>query len=71
MAGETVSREDIRTIARMAGLTLSEQQFEDLVAGYQLYEPVLARLPRDVPFSAEPAHIFDPRSFMPEGGSTK
>jgi hypothetical protein len=71
MAGETVLREDIRTIARMAGLTLSEQQFEDLVAGYRLYEPVLARLPRDLPFSAEPAHVFDPRSFMPEGGSKK
>ena len=71
MAGETVSREDILTITRMVGLKLTEQQFEDLVAGYRLYEPVLARLPRDVPFSAEPAHIFDPRSFMPEGGSKK
>jgi hypothetical protein len=69
MAGGTVSREDILTITRMAGLTLSDQQFEDLVAGYRLYEPVLARLPRDEPFSAEPAHVFDPRSHMPEGGS--
>ncbi len=69
MATNELSREDILTITRMAGLMLSEQQFEDLVAGYRLYEPVLARLPRDVPFAAEPAHVFDPRSFMPEGGS--
>jgi hypothetical protein len=69
VATNELSREDILTITRMAGLMLSEQQFEDLVAGYRLYEPVLARLPRDVPFSAEPAHVFDPRSFMPEGGS--
>ena len=71
MAAETISREAILTITRMAGLTLSEQQFEDLVSGYRLYEPVLARLPRDLPFSGEPAHVFDPRSFMPEGGSQK
>ena len=71
MAADPVSREDILTITKMAGLKLSDQQFEDLVAGYRLYEPVLARLPRDPPFSAEPAHVFDPRSFMPEGGSKK
>jgi hypothetical protein len=72
MASHPVSREDILTITKMAGLKLSDQQqFEDLVAGYRLYEPVLARLPRDLPFSAEPAHVFDPRSFMPEGGSKK
>jgi hypothetical protein len=27
---------------------------------------VLARLPNDLPPSAEPAHVFDPRSFMPK-----
>jgi hypothetical protein len=61
------SIEDIRAMTRMAGHELTDQQFEDLVAGYRLYEPVLARLPRDLPPSAEPAHVFDPRSFMPEG----
>jgi hypothetical protein len=68
---EQASREDIRTITRLAGLNLSEQQFEDLVAGYRLYEPVLARLPRDLPYSVDPAHLFDPRSFMPAGGTRK
>jgi hypothetical protein len=68
---EQASREDIRTITRLAGLNLSDQQFEDLVAGYRLYEPVLARLPRDLPYSVDPAHLFDPRAFMPEGGTRK
>ena len=62
-----MSGEDIRTIIRLAGLDLTDQQFEDLVAAQRLYEPVLARLPRDLPFSVDPAHLFDPRSFMPEG----
>ena len=66
-----MSREDIRTITRLAGLDLTDQQFEDLVAAYRLYEPVLARLPRDLPYSVDPAHLFDPRSFMPEGGTRK
>jgi hypothetical protein len=60
------SVDDIRAMTRMAGHDLTEQQFVDLVAAYRLYEPVLARLPRDLPPSAEPAHIFDPRSFMPK-----
>ena len=60
------SVEDIRAMTRIAGHELNEEQFQDLVAAYRLYEPVLARLPRDLPPSAEPAHIFDPRSFMPK-----
>jgi hypothetical protein len=66
MAKDPISREEIRTVTRMAGLTLCDQQFDDLVAAYRIYQPILERLPRDLPFSAEPAHIFDPRSFMPE-----
>jgi hypothetical protein len=68
---DPVSREDIRTITRLAGFNLSDQQFEDLVAAYRLYEPVLARLRRDLPYSVDPAHLFDPRSFMPEEGARK
>ncbi len=66
MAQEGASLEDIRAMVRIAGHELTDQQLEDLVAGYRLYEPVLARLPRDLPLSAEPAHIFDPQSFMPK-----
>lgn len=69
MAKAPTSREEIRTVTRMAGLTLSDQQFDDLVAAYRIYEPILERLPRNLPFSAEPAHIFDPRNFMPKAGS--
>ena len=68
MADNSLSREVIQAIAASAGLTLTDEQFEDLVASYRIYEPVLARLPRESPYSAEPAHVFDPRSFMPDGG---
>lgn len=68
MADNSLSREAIEAIAMSAGLTLTEEQFEDLVASYRIYEPVFARLPREIPFSAEPAHVFDPRSFMPREG---
>jgi hypothetical protein len=71
MPAAPASRDDILAFTRMVGLKLSDQQFEDLVSAYRLYEPVLARLPRDLPFSAEPAHIFDPRTFMPEEGAGK
>jgi hypothetical protein len=66
MAETTLPTETIKAIADAADLRLSDEQFADLVAAYRLYEPVLARLPRDWPFDAEPAHVFDPRTCMPK-----
>lgn len=71
MSDDTLSTETIKAIAEAAGLRLSKEQFADLVASYRLYEPVLARLPRDWPFAAEPAHVFDPRTCMPGRGARK
>jgi len=71
MPDATLSTESIRAIADAAGLRLSDAEFADLVAAYRLYEPLLARLPRDWPYSAEPAHVFDPRTCMPKPGSAK
>jgi hypothetical protein len=69
MSDVTLPTETIRAIADAAGLKLTDEQFADLVTAYRLYEPVLARLPRDWPYSAEPAHVFDPRSCMPKPGT--
>jgi hypothetical protein len=68
MAEQRLSTEAIAAIAQNAGLRLNDEQFADLVAAYRLYEPVLARLPRDWPYATEPAHVFDPRSCMPGWG---
>jgi len=69
MSDFSLPTETIRTIAEAAGLKLTDEQFADLVAAYRLYEPVLARLPPDWPYAAEPAHVFDPRTCMPERGA--
>ena len=69
MSDFSLPTETIRTIAEAAGLKLTDEQFADLVAAYRLYEPVLARLPRDWPYATEPAHVFDPRTCMPERGA--
>lgn len=61
-------REDVAALARMAGLDLSPEQFEELLAAYRHVEPVLARLPRERSPADEPAHVFDPRRFMPKTG---
>jgi hypothetical protein len=71
MSDVTLSTDTIKAIADAAGLRLTDEQFADLVAAYRLYEPVLARLPRDWPFATEPAHVFDPRSCMPRQGAPK
>lgn len=65
MPPEPLSRETIRSITLAAGLNLNDEMFDDLVESYRVYEPILAKLPRDATYSAEPAHVFDPRSFMP------
>jgi hypothetical protein len=71
MSDETLPTETIRALADASGLKLSDEQFADLVAAYRLYEPVLARLPRNWPFDTEPAHVFDPRSCMPKSETPK
>jgi hypothetical protein len=70
MSDVTLPTETIKAIAEAAGLKLTDEQFADLVAAHRLYEPVLARLPRDWPYAAEPAHVFDPRTCMTKPGAT-
>jgi len=70
MSRGRASPDDIRAITRLAGLELSPEYFDELCRAYQAVEPVLDRLPTDLPPAAEPGHVFDPRSFMPKGART-
>jgi hypothetical protein len=53
------SREDIRDMARAAGLVLPEKLMEELCDSYPAFEAMVRRLPRTRPRSDEPAHTAD------------
>lgn len=53
------SREDIRKMARAAGLDLPEKLMEELCDAYPAFEAMVRRLPRARPRFDEPAHISD------------
>ncbi|MEN5081628.1 hypothetical protein ABE438_04000 [Bosea sp. TWI1241] len=59
------TREEIAVLARNAGLDLPADLFDELVAAYAGIEPMLMRLRRGRDRADEPAHVFDPRKFMP------
>ena len=59
------SREEIAVMARAAGLDLSPAHLGELVDAYGQLEPMLWRLRRGRERADEPAHVFDPRKFMP------
>ena len=58
--------EEVAVLARMAGLDLAPDHLADLVDAYGHLEAMLSRLPRDWAYAEEPAHVFDPRRFMPQ-----
>ena len=53
------SREDIRRMARAAGLDLPEKLMEELCDSYPAFEAMVRRLPRARQRSDEPAHVAD------------
>lgn len=67
------TRDEIAVMARAAGLDLSPAHFDELVDAYGQLEPMLWRLRRGRDRADEPAHVFDPRKFMPvaETGSAQ
>jgi hypothetical protein len=69
MTNKPASREEIAAMARVAGLDLPPAIFEELVDGYATLEPMLWRLRRGRDRADEPAHVFDPRKFMPKTGA--
>ena len=53
------SREDVRRLARAAGLNLSAKLMEELCDSYPAFEAMVRRLPRMRRRSDEPAHTAD------------
>lgn len=60
------TREEIAQMARQAGLDLPSEYLEELVDAYAGIEEMLSRMKRGRERGDEPAHVFDPRKFMPE-----
>lgn len=58
--------DEIAAMAKIAGLKLSPQHFDELVAAYRNIEPMLWRIRTGRARADEPAHAFDPRKFMPK-----
>ena len=69
MTNKPASRDEIAAMARVAGLDLPPAIFDELVDGYATLEPMLWRLRRGRDRADEPAHVFDPRKFMPKAGA--
>ncbi|MFM9939758.1 MAG: hypothetical protein ACKVP7_09700 [Hyphomicrobiaceae bacterium] len=61
------TRDEIATLAKVAGLSLAPQYFDELVEAYRNIEPMLWRIRQGRARADEPAHCFDPRKFMPRG----
>ena len=53
------TREEIRELARAAGLNLPDKLMEELCDAYPAFEAMVRRLPRRRPRSDEPAHVAD------------
>ena len=53
------TREEIREMARRAGLDLPDKLMEELCDAYPAFEAMVRRLPRARPRSDEPAHTAD------------
>jgi hypothetical protein len=68
MKKEPATREEIAVLAKTAGLDLPPQYFDELVEAYLNIEPMLLRLRRNRDRADEPAHVYDPRKFMPREG---
>jgi hypothetical protein len=61
------TREEVATLARQAGLDLPEAYFDELVAAYGNVRRMIDALPHNRPRGDEPAHVFVPEKFLPEG----
>ncbi len=62
----TPSREEVASLARLAGLDLPEAFFAELVSAYGKVRELIDALPHARPRSDEPAHVFVPERFLPD-----
>ena len=63
----TPSQDEIVLLARQAGLDLPAEYLPDLIEAYGHVRRMIDRIPSGRPRGDEPAHIFAPEKFMPEG----
>jgi hypothetical protein len=63
MDDQKISREDILSIARLAGLHLPAAYEGELVEAYDHVRRLVALLPQPRSYGDEPAHVFDPAKF--------
>ncbi|MDO9713429.1 hypothetical protein [Paracraurococcus lichenis] len=64
---EETTPEEIRILARQAGLDLPEDYLQELLLAWRHVRAMAARIPKDPPMAAEPAHVFLPATFAREG----
>jgi hypothetical protein len=51
---------EIRAMARRAGLNLPDDLMQQLIAAWPAFEAMVRRIPRSLPRAAEPAHTYRP-----------
>jgi hypothetical protein len=59
--------ETVAALAKQAGLDLAPAYFEQLVGAYGNVRRMIDAIPHNRPRSDEPAHVFVPERFLPEG----
>jgi hypothetical protein len=68
MDAQQLCRDDILSIARLAGLHLPTPYEAELVEAYEHVRRLVTLLPQPRSRGDEPAHIFDPARFGPTTG---
>jgi hypothetical protein len=61
--------DEIRAMMRQAGLDLPEELMQQFIAAWPAYEAMVRRIPRSLPYAAEPAHVFRPARLALRGHS--
>ena len=59
--------EEIRAMARNAGLELPDELTRQFIEAWPAYEAMIRRIPRSRSYTEEPAHIFRPARFWARG----
>ena len=68
MDEQQLGREDILSMARLAGLHLPASYEDELVEAYDHVRRLVALLPQPRARGDEPAHVFDPAKFEFDDG---
>ncbi len=59
--------EEIRVMARNAGLDLPDELMRQFIEAWPNYEAMIRRIPRSRSYAEEPAHAFRPGRFSARG----